>query len=92
MPVIRGLQIRIDPKEVLRRQARENPPPAVLEATQWAIARAYELVEPALAYNVLESKGVEGEELVLEGDIRRRAACWWPSPPSALVWSRKCTP
>jgi hypothetical protein len=72
MPVIRDIQVRIDPKEVLRRQARENPPPAVLEATQWAIARAYELIEPALAYNVLESKGVEGEELVLEGNIRIR--------------------
>ncbi|MGQ9516897.1 MAG: hypothetical protein ACUVWB_01210 [Anaerolineae bacterium] len=72
MPVIRSLQIRIDPKEVLRRQARENPPPAILEATQWAIARAHELIEPALAYNALECRGVEGEELVLEGDIRIR--------------------
>lgn len=72
MPVVRDINVRIDPKEVLRRQARENPPPAVLEATQWAVARAYELIQPALAYNVLESKGVEGEELVLEGGIRLR--------------------
>ncbi len=72
MPVVRDIKVRISPKDVLRRQARENPPPAVLEATQWAVARAYELIQPALAYNVLESKGVEGEELVLEGGIRLR--------------------
>lgn len=70
MPVLRDIHVHIDPKEVLRRQVRGEPSPAVQEATEWAIARAYALIAPALAYSVMESEGVQETELVLEGGVR----------------------
>ena len=72
MPVLRDFAITIDRNEVLRRQSRGDPSPALLSAADWAIQRAQELVQPAVAYTVLESEGVEGEELVLENNVRLR--------------------
>lgn len=70
MPIIRDTPITIDRNEILNRQMKGEPSPLIAEATDWAIARALELVEPASAYTVLDSAGVEGEELVLEGGAR----------------------
>lgn len=70
MPVIRDIPITIDRDEVLKRQTKGEPSPLILELTDWAIARALELIEPAVAYEVLDSAGVEGEELVLVNGTR----------------------
>lgn len=72
MPVLRGFSIHIDRAEVLRRQTKGEPTPALLATADWAMQRALALVEPALAYSILRSEGVQGEELVLEGGRRLR--------------------
>jgi hypothetical protein len=72
MPVLRGFPIKIEMEEVLRRQSLRDPKPAVVATAQWAIARALELAEPQVAYTVLKSEGVKGEELWLEGGGRLR--------------------
>jgi len=67
MPVLRGFQISIPSNEVLKRQSKGEPSPDLADAAEWAVQRAYELIEPAAAYSVLQSAGVEGEILHLEG-------------------------
>lgn len=70
MPVLRDFQISIPHEEVLKRQTKGDPPATLLEIADWAVARAQELVEPAIAYAVYESEGVDGQDLVLEGGRR----------------------
>jgi hypothetical protein len=67
MPVLRDFGIRIPPGEVLKRQTKGDPSPDLIAAVDWAIERASELVKPAVAYTVLQSAGVEGKVLHLEG-------------------------
>jgi hypothetical protein len=70
MPVIRDIQVHIARDEVLRRQTRKEPSALMLSLADWAIERAGELLEPAAAYAVFESEGVDGEDLILQGGSR----------------------
>lgn len=72
MPVIRDMPVVVSIEEVLRRQTNGKPSEAVLATAQWAIDRATELIEPASAYAVLVSEGVDGEHLLLQGGVRLR--------------------
>jgi len=70
MPIIRDMPITITLDEILFRQTKGKPTEAVQTMAEWAIERAGELIDPVVIYRVLKSTGIDGEELVLEGDTR----------------------
>ena len=72
MPVERDFAITIDRDELLQRQKGAKVRPELLEAVDWAIARALQLVRPQVAYSIYKSEGVQGEELRLEGGVSLR--------------------
>ena len=58
MPVLRDFKIKIERDEVLKQQTGRTPTRELLDNADWAVQRALELAEPAIAYATYRSEGV----------------------------------